>query len=87
MEAGRELKAVPGVGPCPTTWKPFGLLLCPELKRETKAGSKSTKTTLPLFSGSWPGPEGLLVPQGSQGLSEPLCAVSRPVEGRPGHQR
>lgn len=34
-------------GPSPTTWKPFGLLHYPERRRETKAGSASTRVTLP----------------------------------------
>lgn len=89
MEVGRELKAVPGVGlgdhtravpiilpwtgPSPSTWKAFGLLHCPELRRETKAGSASTKTTLLLLSGSWPGDWGIALSLKRAKICQRLC--------------
>lgn len=93
MEADRELEVVPGVGlgdhtrvvliilpwtgPSPTTWRPFGLLHCPELRRETKAGSVSTRTALPLLSGSWPGDRGtaFLISLKGAKVCQSLCLV------------
>lgn len=64
--------------PSPTTWEPFGLLHCSELRRETKASSASTRTALP--SVEWQLVRQLgdcLAPPGSQGLSEPLFHSSQ----------